>query len=1257
MNHIGRFSEEQKANVQKALDKKIPIYVSAVLSPDHDFNNLDSLNKKTVSEYLANGGEENIRNFLNFARVKLQGVSIGAGEIVEPSVINREVIYYRKSLKEMNVFSNWKIAEETLLNAKIFKNGNPVVAVLSSFSDPFGLNSSLIEELTLELTSQGFNPISVGGFKDRMKYLKEIHPDMIVHFSHGRMTPFNPDEFTSWAVQENIPYFTPQIVGEEYSVWQKNPQGGTGAMMGQNVVMPEVDGGVVPYVLAAGVKDAKGHLVTTALKERIVKYVNYLKSYSLLKSTSNAQKKVAIFYYKGPGDNAMVAGGLEVSASLLNILRELKNQGYHTGELPIDQKALEKLISTKGRVIADFAQGEFKKWKNENPDLFVPWKEYEKWVDKYLTSSQKEQLLKHWGDNADDYYGGIMNGEKGIYLPRIEIGNVICLPVLSTAPGEEHQKSVHGLKTPPPHAYVAGYLYALEGSGVNAFFHLGAHGSVEFIPGKAVLLSEEDWSEVLTFGKPHFYVYSLDNIGEAMMAKRRTYATMESHLTPPVEKNELFGSFKELEALLHPLTENKIPQGEDSLRLEVLLDSLGIKEQLVTQGKSVEGMSYYYNAHDIMHNLQKEKIPRGQHVYGKLWTDEEFTTTLEQMYVDYLAHLYMLADSITESLEDKNHGNNGHEYYHDDHASEGGYDLALAQIRKLIAGLPKVFINEEWSEWAVSDSLLKTTLAKIESFNVDFHQKMRDLRASADLELKTLINGLNQGGIEAGPGADLVSNPESAPTGRNLYSINAEDTPDERAWKAGQKLGQQVIDTYLAKHKEYPEKVALTLWGGEFIRNRGLNFAQAFYLLGVEPVRNRRGRVYDVQLIPASKLNRPRIDVVLQTSGQFRDIAASRMELIHKAIRLAAEDTEAEVNYVRQGDERTEQALKEKGIPPKKAKELAKFRIFGGVNGKYGTGIMGLVENSGEWDDRAEVAQQYLNNMSALYGGGVWEHGEQGLLETQLKGVDVLMQPRSSNATGPISLDHVYEFMGGLSNAIHKVNGKEADAFMNDNRNVYNPEIVSLEDAVWQEMRARYLNPRYLENVMKEGSTSAEDMAEGYRNMFGWATMRPQAVPDLMWKQVYDTWYKGDLGKRIQEFFAKENPYAMQEISSVLLEAARKEMWKPSAEELQKLVEFHGEWVNQYGLSCTGFTCGNSKFNDWLMQKIPEKNAKSFNEQLQKALTGNVSEGAEEAIKFKEDKLQENVEITNIPNMDLQNILMVVGLAGLGLVVLMRRKT
>ena len=347
---------------------------------------------------------------------------------------------------------------------------------------------------------------------------------------------------------------------------------------------------------------------------------------------------------------------------------------------------------------------------------------------------------------------------------------------------------------------------------------------------------------------------------------------------------------------------------------------------------------------------------------------------------------------------------------------------ALAALKEKYATMRAQ--TEEYSKEEINKALAILEVERTVK-NIGLYKKQ--LEESPEQELASLVNALAGGYTSSSPGGDPIVNPNTLPTGRNMFAINAEETPTEAAWEKGVQLAKSTIDMYRKRHDgEYPKKVSYTLWAGEFIETGGATIAQVLYMLGVEPIRDAFGRVSDLRLIPSKELGRPRIDVVVQTSGQLRDLAASRLFLVNRAVEMAAAAQGDEYeNMVAAGVVESERALMEQGVSPKDAREMASFRVFGGANGGYGTGITGMVEAGDRWESEEEIANTYLNNMGAYYGSEKnWEAFRQFAFEAALTRTDVVIQPRQSNTWGALSLDHVYEFMGGMNLAVRNVTSR-----------------------------------------------------------------------------------------------------------------------------------------------------------------------------------------------------------------------------------------
>ena len=477
------------------------------------------------------------------------------------------------------------------------------------------------------------------------------------------------------------------------------------------------------------------------------------------------------------------------------------------------------------------------------------------------------------------------------------------------------------------------------------------------------------------------------------------------------------------------------------------------------------------------------------------------------------------------------------------------------------------------------------------------------------------------------------------------------------AWERGKELAESTIAMYRERHNDsIPRKVSYTLWSGEFVETEGATIAQILYMLGVEPIRDVFGRVTDIRLIPSEELGRPRIDVVVQTSGQLRDIAASRLFLISRAVEMAAAAKEDKYeNFVAQSVVDAERTLIERGLSPKDAREVSTYRVFGGVNGNYGTGITDMVQSGDRWEKSTEIADIYLQNMGAFYGSEkAWEQVQQFALEAALTNTDAVIQPRQSNTWGALSLDHVYEFMGGMNLAVRNVTGKEPDAYMSDYRNRNNMRMQELKEAIGVESRTTIFNPTYIKEKMKGEATAAAGFAEIVQNTYGWNVMKPEAIDDELWDEVYDVYVQDKFDLGVQGFFEQQNPAALQEMTAVMMETARKGMWDASTEQLAAIAKLHTELVDKYKPSCSGAVCNNAKLREYIASNTTPEAARKYEQDIREVREASLAE--DKSMVLKREELTNTDRITTIISNSVVTALFVVAMVVLVVVVRRRRK-
>lgn len=1229
-----RITAGQREQIQKAAKDGIPVFIYAATNPENNICNLDSTRRADVTTYLGSGNRKNYQSLARYIRRHIDQKYFFTTPVDSAVESASDVLYH---LDEELSFKTVAEYESYLREHHFYKEGKPKILIMGGLNDPFSGNRANIDSLIVSFQHAGFNVYPLSSFMKRMPFLKEIQPDAVIHFAHGRMVMGQADAAVEWLKEQNIPVFSPLSILQTKEEWGNDPMGMFGGFMSQSVVVPELDGAIYPYVLNAQEADEDGVYLFKAIPERLKNFTQIVSNFVHLKQKQNAGKKVAIYYFKGAGQSSLTAQGLETVPSLYNLLKRLKAEGYKVDNLPAHEADFEKLLMTQGAVLNTYAEGAFDDFlKNGRPAL-VEKSAYESWIRQALPATLYEDVVRNYGEAPGTYMSTQKDGKSYLAVARIQLGNVALLPQPMAAVGDDAFAIVHGAKTAPPHSYIGAYLWSQFAFQADAMIHFGTHGSLEFTPQKQVALCDNDWPDRLVGTIPHFYYYTIGNVGESMMAKRRSYATIVSYLTPPFMESKTRTQFKELQDKIqayYKAEEEK--QANASLAVKKIAVKMGLHRDLRLDSI----LSTPYTAGDIerienfAEEIANEKMTGQLYTTGVPYTADKIRSSVMAMSADPIAYSLAALDKQRGRVTEKKLKNN---VFFSNRYLEPAKELVIQVLNgkvvndilicqtagvtpgqlaeaKLIVNPPK---TGKMGKMGKNAPVQYTPEQKREAFAITEAARTLDnitaykaaLENSPELEMRSMLNALAGGYVAPSSGGDAVANPNAVPTGRNLYAVNAEATPSEIAWEKGVELVNATLEQYKKGHGDYPRKVCYTFWSSEFIESEGATIAQALYMLGVEPVRDAFGRVSDLRLIPSETLGRPRIDILVQTSGQFRDLAASRLSLISRAVEMAATASGDQFgNRVAESTIETERLLVEKGISPKNARAMSTQRVFGGANGMYGTGIQGMITSGDKWEDEQEIADTYINNMGAIYGSDKnWGEHKAELLRAVMHNADAVVQPRQSNTWGALSLDHVYEFMGGMNLAVRTVTGKDPDAYFADYRNRNRVKMQELKEAIGVESRSTILNPEYIREVMKGGASSASQITEVVTNTYGWNVAKPDVIDEAMWNQIYDIYVKDSYNLGTEQFFKQQNPAALQEITAVMMETARKGMWHASDQQLADLAELHTGLVKEFGPAGTGFAGGNSKLQDFITQKVDPEKAADYKQQIREMKTADAS--------------------------------------------------
>lgn len=1344
VNGMGlRIDENQRKQLEEA-SYKVPTLTHAATNPANNIVSVDNFDADYLMQYIENGGKKNYHSMLAYIRKFIDGKKFMAPE---PERVDERPNYLLthfdpkdekgdelgfNSIREYNAF---------LAKNGLYKEGAPTI-LLTGFM-------GAAPDMEKAFEKKGFMVYRINQLQSFIAghHADSIQANAVVNMAHGRLG----DYFVEFLKQKNIPLFSPLNINRLTTDWENDKQGMNGGFMSQSIVTPEIDGAIRPYVVFGQRINKEGLQEVYGIPDRMESFVESVQGYVNLKNKKNSNKRIAIFYFKGPGQNALTASGMEVVPSLYNLLVRLKNEGYNVGKLPANPQELAKMIQAQGAVFGTYAEGAYTQFLKSGHPALVTAQQFAGWTQKALSKKMIKEMNQLYGSFPGKY---MATDDGKLAVARLQFGNVALLPQVMAGVGGDSFKIVHGTDQAPPYTYVASYLWARYGFSADALIHFGTHGSLEYTPRKQVALDSNDWSDRLIGVVPHLYIYTIGNVGEAMIAKRRTYAQTQSYLTPPFKESELRQTYKQLSDAIQSY--EKKASAEQSLKVKALTVKMGIAREL---GLDAKQMNKPYSADEIARvenfaeELANEKITGKLYTLGVPYDNDDVRTSVYAMATDPIAYGMLAVDKLKGRAQE---GVEKHKQLFDrlylskarntvtqllgsasvsdeyicryvgitsaelqmarkveamqaapdpiqmmmqmadqmggakeakpkrvDHRTVSELRAAKVSHKKIPQMSREAFEKMEQTghfpdkmmeaikkgqKWYQED-LKKAKMAKagkgkasqkssknkgmmmskapkytrqqihlaqaittVEHALQNVGKYSEALRQSPLNEMSSLMNALNGGFTAPSPGGDLIVNPNTLPTGRNLFSINVENTPSEDAWEKAKELCDNTIKMYCERHKgEYPRKVSYTLWSSEFIETEGATIAQILYMLGVEPVRDAFGRVTDLRLIPSKQLGRPRIDVVVQTSGQLRDLAASRLFLINKAIEMAANAKGDKYdNLVKAGVTESERVLVEKGMSPKEAREVSMYRVFGGVNGNYGTGIQEMVTAGDRWDKESQIAEVYMNNMGAYYGDEKnWETVRKAAFEAALTRTDVVVQPRQSNTWGALSLDHVYEFMGGMNLAVRNVTGKDPDAYLADYRNHSNMRMQEVKEAIGIEGRTTIFNPAYIKEKMKGGASSASTFAEIVTNTYGWNVMKPKAIDKEMWDEIYNVYVKDKYHLGTKEFFDKQNPAALMEMTAVMMESARKGMWKATPQQLKDIAKLHTETVNKYKPSCSGFVCDNAKLRNYIASKTDAASAKEYQQNVEQIRDAEAAKNSsDKGMVMKKETLSEDAQKT-----------------------------
>ncbi|MEQ8540736.1 MAG: magnesium chelatase subunit H [Coleofasciculus sp. D1-CHI-01] len=956
----------------------------------------------------------------------------------------------------------------------------------------------------------------------------------------------------------NRPYMVAlPLVFQTTEEWEGSDLGLHPIQVALQIAIPELDGAIEPIILS-GRDGTTGKAI--ALQDRIEAVAKRALKWASLRRKPKLAKKVAITVFSFPPDkgNVGTAAYLDVFGSIYKVMEALKHNGYDVEDLPESAEALMQ------DVIHD-AQAQY-----ASPELNIAYRmsvmEYERFTP-YST-----RLEENWGSPP----GHLNSDGQNLLIYGKQFGNVFIGVQPTFGYEGDPMRLLFSRSASPHHGFAAYYTYLEHLWQADAVLHFGTHGSLEFMPGKQMGMSGDCYPDNLIGSIPNLYYYAANNPSEATIAKRRSYAETISYLTPPAENAGLYKGLKELNELIGSYqtlkdTGRGVPIVNtimDKCRLVNLDHDIALPEKDASELTPEERDTLVGLVYKKLMEIESRLLPCGLHVIGKPPTAEEAIATLvniaslDRPEEEILSLLRIIANSINRDI-DEIYQNNDRGVLADVQLLQDITQATRAAVAALVQAqtdaegrVSKVtslnFFNmRKRTPWI--EALIDAGYCQVDSDAIKPLFEYLEFclqQIVADNELGAMLKALEGEYVLPGPGGDPIRNPDVLPTGKNIHALDPQSIPTTAAVKSA----KIVVDRLLARHRAenggiWPETIACVLWGTDNIKTYGESLAQIMWMVGVKPVPDALGRVNKLELISLEELGRPRVDVVINCSGVFRDLFINQMNLLDQAVKMAAEaDEPEEMNFVRK---HAVKQAEDMGINLRQAAT----RVFSNASGSYASNVNLAVENS-TWESESELQDMYLTRKSFAFSAdnpGTMEQNRQ-IFESSLKTAEATFQNLDSSEISLTDVSHYFDSDPTKVVSTLRQDGKTPASYIADTTTA-NAQVRTLSETVRLDARTKLLNPKWYEGMLSHGYEGVRELSKRLVNTMGWSATAG-AVDNWVYEEANETFIQDEA---MRQRLMNLNPHSFRKVVSTLLEVNGRGYWETSESNLQMLRELYQE--------------------------------------------------------------------------------------------------
>lgn len=1155
--------------LQYIKQSKIPFYIDAAGSKDGElFSGLSAEQIAIIKQYFMFGGEQNYYHLWQYLDVVAQG---GENNLPAPDPVYWCGIYHPRAQKVYDNLAEYK--HDFCISSK------PMVGMLF-YRDEWVWGDLQYQTAMVEaLEAQGLNAVCVftNGIPNKEAGMPAISQvvekffcenglpviDVLVNtlkFSFTGSGALTLDYLKKW----NVPVLQAYTILSSYEEWKNSFEGMNAMEISISISLPEFDGIIHGVPIASKKVLENGDVRYLPIKDRVERMAAKAAKWARLRRKANSEKKIAIIFHNYPPRNSNIGSalGLDTIESIRRVLTAMQERGYKVECIPQNtNEFIQQLTANATNDRSMLTEKQMAAAKK------ISGSEYKKFYASMPQNAQK-QLLKDWGEAP----GSVMEYDGDIIVPGTMNGNIFITVQPPRGFGEDPEKIYHDPFVAPTHQYLAFYRWIRDVWQADAVAHIGTHGSLEWLPGKNAGLSAGCYPDLAIGDLPNIYPYNITITGEGIQAKRRGAACLIEHLPAPQTQAGVYDELEELEKLMDEYVHFTTTQPENLERIEAMVKEKVIQANLQDEVPLDEAKpfnEYIMALHNYISDLKNMEVHTGLHILGEAPQNEQL--------IDYLWLLLRLDNGDVPSLTQAICSLYGFDYYE---LLENSaliykplnitYGMLIDKVGEQCRELIKVLAanNFHSNSWDNVQKLPWVEQAPIEA-RVKLQQvceytccKVYPNLQLTSQEIENMLRGFEGQYIEPGPsGAPSSGGADLLPTGRNFYGVDPRTLPTPAAWEIGKQLGDQVIERFIAEEGHYPENIGIVLWSGSNMRSHGQCIAEILYLLGVRPIYQSGSlKVNGLEIIPLTELKRPRIDVMARISGLFRDSMPSVVNLLDKAVLLAAEQDEGfELNFVRKHIQNDSLELeKDEGLNHEDAWRQAAFRIFGDQEGCYGAGVAALLEAK-NWETIDDIADVYVRWGGHAYGGKTRGKFLPQQFRKRLGSLDVTIKNEDNHETNMLSSDDYNAYHGGMIAGVRSIKGSAPRSYCGDSTDRTKVTMHSVQEEAKRIFRSESINPKYIAGMMKHGYKGAADIANMIAHSFQWDATSA-VMEDWMYEKYAE---KYTFDPKVQGWLREVNPWALQRMTEILLEAEQRGLWqaKPETkEELQKLyLEMEGE--------------------------------------------------------------------------------------------------